>query len=535
LRLLRVTRTDDGVLVEAAGQDSARCPACGRRSRARHSRYTRTLKDLAAQGAAVTLRLQVSRWRCRRAQCDTQVFTERLAEVCGRHARQTRRLGDILHLVGYALGGRGGERLLGRLGMAVSDDTILRVLKQRARAVPSGADALQIVGIDDWAWRKGHHHFGTIMVDLERSRVVEVLPARTADSLARWLAARPAITVISRDRHGPYADGVRRGAPQAKEVADRFHLMLNLRTAVEKELSGLRRFLVVPKGAGTRSGEGPASTPAGRPRSAAIVQPQWRAQERRARQHERVQRVKQLQAAGRTGQAIMRETGIGRNSVRTWWRLSERPPRKRIAPRPGMPAFYHDYLQQRWTEGCRSGRLLMAEIQALGYVGRYAGLAKILAPWRAPAPGDAPRPVPVRHLAPPTAAALLSQPRALLNARQAATVDRLKAQCPGFPVMRRLVLSFRTILRHGKVATLHRWMTQAHDSPIRPLQQFVKTLRRDLAAVEGAVTEPWSTGPVEGHINRLKTLRRQMYGRAGVELLRARVIPLEECRPARAA
>jgi transposase len=210
LRLLSVSRTDDGVLVEAQGQDSARCPSCRRRSRARHSRYTRTLENLAAQGAAVTLRLHVSRWRCRWAQCDTQVVTEGVAEVCGRHARRTHRLGDFIHLVGYALGGRGGERLLGRLGMAVSDDTILRVLKQRARAVPSSADALQVVGIDDWAWRKGHHYFGTILVDLERGGVIDVLPARTADGLPRWLAARPAIRVISRARHGPYAEGVRR-------------------------------------------------------------------------------------------------------------------------------------------------------------------------------------------------------------------------------------------------------------------------------------------------------------------------------------
>jgi transposase len=314
--------------------------------------------------------------------------------------------------------------------------------------------------------------------------------------------------------------------------------MLNLRTAVEKELSGLRRFLVVPKRAGTRSGEGPASTPAGRPRSAAIVHQQRRAQERRARQRERFQLVKQLQAAGRTGQAIMRETGIGRNSVRTWWRVSELPSRKRMAPRPGMPAFYHDYLQRRWTEGCRSGRLLMAEIQALGYVGRYAGLAKILAPWRAPAPGDAPRPAPVRHLAPPTAAALLSQPRALLNARQVATVDLLKAQCRhSVPASRhappRLELPRHPATRQGGDAPP---LADAGARLADPaLQQFVRRLRRDLAAVEGAVTEPWSNGPVEGHINRLKTLRRQMYGRAGVELLRARVVPLEDIRPARAA
>lgn len=525
LRLLSVSRIDDRVLVEAEGQDSARCPRCGRQSRARHSRYTRTLKDLAAQGTSVTLRLHVSRWRCRHAACETQVFTERVADVCERSARHTGRFGDVMQLVGYALGGRAGERLLGRLGLPVSDDTILRLLKRRARPAASSA-VLNVVGIDDWAWRKGYRHFGTILVDLERGRVVDVLAGRTAESLERWLAAHPTIRVISRDRHGPYAEGVRRGAPQATEVADRFHLLLNLRSAVEKELHRQRRLLVVPQGIGAPTEAGSTS---GRARSAQVVHQQQRAQERRARQGDRFQLVKRLQSNGRNGQAIIRETGIGRASVRKWMSVSELLPRKRMAPRPGMPAFYHDYLQQRWTAGCRSGRRLLAELRPLGYVGGYAGLAKFLAPWRATASGagEAPKRPPVRHLSPATAAALISRPRALLTARQAATVDVLKAQCPGVLVMRRLVLSFRTILRHGKVATLHRWMTQAHNSQIRALQRFVRTLRRDLAAVEGAVTEPWSNGPVEGHINRLKTLRRQMYERAGVDLLRARLLPLE--------
>ena len=133
--------------------------------------------------------------------------------------------------------------------------------------------------------------------------------------------------------------------------------------------------------------------------------------------------------------------------------------------------------------------------------------------------------VPVRHVSPQIAAALLSQPRALLSARQAETVDVLKEQCPGFTTTRRLVLSFRAILRHGKVSTLHRWMVRAYATNIHALQRFVRKLRHDLSAVEGAVSERWSNGPVEGHINRLKTLRRQMYGRAGVELLRARIVP----------
>jgi transposase len=269
-------------------------------------------------------------------------------------------------------------------------------------------------------------------------------------------------------------------------------------------------------------------------------------QERRALQLTRFQLVKRLQAAGRTGQAIISETGIGRASVRKWMRFTELPTRHRMAPRAGMPDFYREYLWARWTAGCQSGRLLMPEIQARGYVGCYTGLAKLLAPWRTPAPVRPDTPidtaliasetpiacddliatVPIRHVSPQIAAALLSQPRPLLSARQAEIVDALKAQCPGFTTMRRLVLSFRTILRVGTVATLHDWLARAAATDILPMHRFVRTLRQDLGAVEGAVTEPWSNGPVEGHINRLKTLRRQMYGRAGVELLRARLLPL---------
>jgi transposase len=230
----------------------------------------------------------------------------------------------------------------------------------------------------------------------------------------------------------------------------------------------------------------------------------------------------------------MRETAIGRKSVLTWIRLRELPRRARMEPRPGMPEFYREYLWRRWTEGCRSVKRLMAEIQPLGYVGGYAGLAKLVARWRYDAPTrargrrvvDAPATTVTRHVSPPVAAALLARPRALLSERQGETVDALKDHCPGFTAMRRLVLSFGTILRVGTVATLHQWMARAAATDIDATQRFVRRLRHDLGAVEGAVAERWSNGPVEGHINRLKTLRRQMYGRAGVELLRARLLPL---------
>src|SRR5712671_4545034 len=156
LALIGVTTTAEGVVVEADGPSSARCPACRRRSHSRHSRYWRTLKDLAAQGRAVTLRVHVSRWRCKHRRCETAIFADRLTGVSAPRVHHTHRFGAVGHLVGHALGGRGGERLLARLGMGISNDTILRVLK-RPTAEPLAPDVLHVVGIDDWAWQKGQH------------------------------------------------------------------------------------------------------------------------------------------------------------------------------------------------------------------------------------------------------------------------------------------------------------------------------------------------------------------------------------------
>ena len=156
-------------------------------------------------------------------------------------ARRTQRLRDVIRLIGHAMGGRPGERLLSRLGMAVSDDTILRAVKRIN--VETAAVPIRVVGVDDWAWKKGQT-YGTILVDLERNGVVDLLPTRSAESLAAWLARHPEIEFISRDRQGLYADGARCGAPQAQQVADRFHLALNLGTAVEQELARHRSFLL---------------------------------------------------------------------------------------------------------------------------------------------------------------------------------------------------------------------------------------------------------------------------------------------------
>jgi transposase len=245
--------------------------------------------------------------------------------------------------------------------------------------------------------------------------------------------------------------------------------------------------------------------------------------------------VKHMQAAGMRVKEMAERLGVNRRRLDKWVRLEELPERSRMQPRPGMAEWFRDYLRQRWEQGCHHGRTLLAEIQQLGYIGGHSQLAKLLSPWRqapvesnpktAGAAGMKSIPVPGRAISPQVAAALLSKLPAELSNRQVDIVARLKQQCPGFAAMRKLVMGFRTILRTGKVSTLRRWMRRAMNTGIHAMVRFVRTLKQDMEAVEAAVNQPWSNGPVEGQIDRLKMLKRRMYGRGGTELLLARLLP----------
>ena len=215
-------------------RDRASCPVCGIQSSSRHSSYLRTLRDLSAQGTPVTIQARVTRWRCRNEQCDRRIFAERLPTLATPFARRTARLAGIVRLFGHSAGGRPSERLMARLGMPVSDTTILRSVKERAAAQPNRA-VVRVVGIDEWAWRKGMN-YGTIIVDLERRQVVDLLADRSAATTADWFKRHPEIEIVSRDRAGLYADAARQGAPQARQIADRFHLLKNLRETIERQL-----------------------------------------------------------------------------------------------------------------------------------------------------------------------------------------------------------------------------------------------------------------------------------------------------------
>ncbi len=429
-----------------------------------------------------------------------------------------------------------------RLGMPMSDDTILRHLKRRTAAPESTQPVLRMVGIDDWSWLKGCR-YGTLIVDLERREVVDVLPERSAESTAQWLSKHPEVEIVSRDRCGLYAGGARQGAPQARQVADRFHLLQNLRERIEQQLS---RGRTAEAPASKKADAEPALSapavlcnPRGEPDLA--VHRDLVKQARRDVWQAMFDRVRSLRDAGSSLIDIVRETGLNWRTVGKWSRLATLPARRIMTPKTSSPAYCQAYLARRWAEGCKVGRRLLPEIQRLGYTGSFSNLERLLMQWRvighahfAPTSAPAERspvatdPTTGHLISPIIAAVLCMKPRPLLTPRQVTKVQALKDASPDFVAMRAFAMRFRGIMRSGDIDKLTAWIDDVVHSGIYSMQRFGRSLRQDLDAVRNAVAEPWSNGQVEGQINRLKTLKRAMYGRAGVELLRARMLPLQQ-------
>jgi transposase len=520
LVLDRIERDTDRFRLMVHVEQQPACPLCGQVSRSGHSSYCRCLQDLPWQGVSVQLWVTVGRFRCRNSSCPRKIFCERLPQVARVYGRQTDRASEIVRLVGYLAGGRAGQRLLARLSIATSDDTILRRVRQEPAQAPA-ALPIRNLGVDDWAWRKGQE-YGTILVNLDLHRVVDLLPDRAAESFSAWLQQHPEIVTVSRDRCGLYAEGASLGAPQAQQVADRFHLVLNLSSTVERVLEERSRQLILPPA------EDPApvpnvESPSADAETSMVAPPQTQSQLRRQRRLERYQQVVALFNAGQSQAAISRELGMERKTVRRWLRRGQFPERKPPHRRPSKVSQFADYLQQRWTEGCHNASRLYQEIREKGYAGKRAMVARFVSNWRKtgkPASPKAPERIAPRH-----AAILVTRPADQMSDEQQQLFDRIMIQCPEVIALRKLALDFREALTADESTQLRQWIEKAKRCEFGPVVRFAYGLQKDSSAVAAAVDTPWSTGQVEGQINRLKTVKRQMFGRAGFELLRARVLP----------
>jgi transposase len=537
LQLDRLVSDRNGItILVRATRPEAACPLCGQISTRVHSRYVRTVHDLPWQGIKVRLRLSTRRFFCANPNCERAIFTERLPALVAPYARRTKRLAEALYLIGYALGGEAGARLAVRLGMTVSPDTLLRQVRFTANSLSA---LPRVVGVDDWAFSKGQQ-YGTILVDLEQHCVVDLLSDRAGESLATWLKARPGVEVISRDRAEGYADGARRGAPQARQVADRWHLLKNLADAVERLLSRLNSAV---RTAAKRALSLPSASEPDKTVTEVMVSPtpvNTSALESRRRREQRLARYTQVMELFRRGlrvSQIAQMMSLDRKTVRKWIRsdgfpeLSSRPSRTRqLNP-------FTAYLRQRWSEGCHNAAQLWREITAQGYAGCVSVVRGYLTRWRTRLPAGPRRTSgpkatrsPTQRIPSPRSATwfLLKPPDEKQPEKaefQKRFVQTLCELCPKVKMAQELAQQFLEIVRERQTARLEPWLQAVGEAHSPELQSFARGLRLDLDAVVAALTEEWSNGQVEGQVHRLKLIKRSMYGRAKFDLLRARVLP----------
>ena len=520
-------------------QPKADCPSCHQPSGSMKCRYVRRLADLPWHDVAVRIELQTRKFRCRNSFCRQKVFCERLPRVAASYARRTMRLNEVMTFLAFALGGRNGSRTANRLHLSASKDTLLRTIRRNAKTDLSEEKAkVRILGVDDFAFRKGQT-YGTILVDLEKRQAIDLLPDREADTLKTWLAAHPEIEIVSRDRAPAYADGARRGAPQAKQVADRFHLLKHLREALENFLG--RRYSLLKQAHETIRARRIAE--ADLPSINKELQPgsgQSQAEEvfrlndegaaaEQTRRAARFAKVRELREKHYSISAIARTLKMHRRTVRLFLRSDELPLRQIGFRRSNLTRFV-PFLEKRWAEGCRNATKLWCEIKAQGFQGSGSTVRHFLQNWREPMPEEAKRGfVNVTGISrqPPSARQtgwLLFRPDLCQKDWHKEYAEELCRTNNEVETAKNLTADFYELMKNGNIESLKEWLAQAADSGINEMMSFAKGIRQDLAAVEAAIETQWSNGQVEGQVNRLKTIKRTMYGRAKFDLLRAKVL-----------
>jgi transposase len=540
LQVETLTLEDHGLTLDVkVPTPTAPCPTCAQSATRVHSDYRRTLADLPWATLPVRLSLQVRRFFCDTPSCRRQTFTERVPTVAPPSAHTTTRASQAQCDTGLVLGGAAGARQLARQGLPGSRQTVLR----RVRGYqPAPGPAPHVIGIDDWAKRKGHT-YGTIVVDLERGCPVDLLDDRLAETVAAWLRAHPEVTVVARDRAEASASGVTQGAPQAVQVADRWHLLKNLREAVEVELcqrpalpwapplpeaQSLSPAVPVPLGLETTDAVHTVptvETPAGSRADVARLA-------RRTQRLAQYERARALRDDGYTWAVVAQQSGVPPRPLRYWCAREGFPERRRRTGDRSSVAPYRAYLQQRWEAGEHSATQLWHEVRAQGFRGGYRSVARVLAPWRHRKLGRKRRAATAAAPSPAAPPALTARQMAYCLLRRPAqrteTEQRQLTQVQqADPLLATLAThteAFAQMVRERTAERLESWFEGVLASPWRELKRFAQGLRQDYAAVKAALTSPYSNGPTEGHVNRLKLFKRQMYGRAQLDLLRQRVL-----------
>ena len=495
---------------------STSCPLCHHPSERIHGSYRRVVADVPCGGRRVTLALMIRKFVCGTPDCPRKIFTERLPDLVQPYARMTNRLSEALQTLGFATCGELGERVAPKLGIHTSGPTLLRRMRTRSYTPP---ESVHILGIDDWAWKKGQT-YGTILVDLQTRHPIELLPDRSAETVEAWLRAHPEVDVVSRDRGGEYAAAARKGAPQAQQIADRFHLLKNLRERLKEVMDRKQSCLpeveehasdaIPAKAQGIRGmslHEPPEPQAEPEPekhyrtippypyqRPAGMSYNEFQKQVRRDKRSARYEHVRMLFEQGHSQRAIAQKLKLSRETVSKFVQAEEYP--EMHHPKRGEKRSildpYKRYILLRWQQGCRNSVQLYDEIKACGYPGsapllrmfladlrkkhREAGTASVLtldASTHAPEIPDAlpPKPRITRRMSATRASWLFVSQAGKLDEKQKQHVGQIRAGHRDLERAYQLGQGFVMMLAERRGGDLDRWLTQAEHSGLASIQK----------------------------------------------------------------
>ena len=402
--------------------------------------------------------------------------------------------------IGVATCGKGGERLVSKLGIPLSDATLLWSL-YLVPLPPIGK--VEVIGIDDGSYRRGKR-YGSIIVDLRTHKIIDLLPERSVSSVIAWLEAHPGVEIVSRDRGGTYVDGATQGAPEAIQVCDRWHLLKNLGEAVEAFLIRAHIHLpgtVVPQPTLERPLTTYSATPAGQGKTQARLLRKWKL----------YQRIQELHEGGMSLRKIGEELGLARGTVRKYFRQAPEPPLP--TPRPLRASKldpYEDYILARMAQGCLNAAQIHRELTGMGFSGGRSNVKAYVAHLRTSTAEGAPpvkRSERTQALSPRSLRWLLTRERKDLDQEDQAQLDRLLTVSQEVRTMHALLHTFLLLVRERKHQALRSWMEEASKSGIAELKSFVAGIERDYDAVKEALRLPWSHDHVAYCTSSLESLQ----------------------------
>jgi transposase len=545
------------VILAQTNQSGAVCPNCQSLSERVHSYYSRQAQDLPLSDKCVELKLRVRRFRCLNSQCPQKIFAERLTLLVP-HAQRSSRLKQALKTLAINLSAEVAATLVPLLHLGrISPDTLLRMVKQ---SLATSTDSSTIIGVDDFAFRRGQR-YGTIIVDLVQHKPIDLLPDRSAATLSRWLKSNPQVELVTRDRSTEYARAITQGAPNALQVADRWHIIKNWKEVLERVFQRLyapqmQRLKASGRLAVKKAGQRATSSSSSSQKAAAKA-----ARERRIARYDA---IKELEARDCNISEIAQQLQMSRTTVRKYLSMPNPPvaPEKRRVRQISEP--YLSHLQNRWVQGCHNASQLWRELVKLGFSGTYKPV-KSWASLQRDVPGrklsrreearlrerGEPEPLEAVQLTgisqkdlPLSLASTeneenqhqleaLPTPRNLvwLYLKRPEELNKMEQQWLAFlsedaqlETLEELNQQFLEMIRERKSVRLDEWLEKCEQSPLVELQTFSEGLQREFGAIKNGLSLKWSNGPVEGEVNRLKLIKRTMYGRGSFELLKQKVL-----------